>query len=202
MENTIVVATGNKNKAREIAAIAGPSVRVLTMYELIPGMEIEEDGFTFAENAMIKAQAVWDALPEKCLVVADDSGLEINFYDGRPGIFSARWLGEDTPQSVKNARILSDMRDIQDFDRGCRFVCAMAAIDASGTRYESIGIMKGMIAREERGENGFGYDPIFWIPEDQMTVAEMEAERKNEISHRGKALRALFEKLRAAGKIA
>lgn len=202
MENTIVIATRNKSKTREIAAMAGEGVCVRTMDEFVPDLEIEEDGFTFAENARIKARAVWEALPEKCLVMADDSGLEIDFYDGRPGIFSARWLGEDTPYELKNGRILADMAEVQDFGRGAQFVCAMAAIDASGRLYESVGVMKGMIAHEARGENGFGYDPIFYIPEDGKTTAEMDSARKNEISHRGKALRALFEKLRAAGKIA
>ena len=200
MTKTITVATRNPGKTREIAALA-PDYEILTIRDTVPELEIEEDGYTFEENAMIKAEALWNALPEKSLVFADDSGLEIDFFDGFPGIFSARWLGEDTPYSVKNARVLSDMKDVPDYRRGARYVCAIAVITPEGERFPGKRTMEGRIADEARGGGGFGYDRIFLVPELGKTTAELSDEEKNAISHRGKALRAMFEKLRAAGKI-
>ncbi len=198
MQN-VIVATRNANKVREMQEIIGEAYRVLPMDAVAPSLEIEEDGCSFEENAAIKAQALWDALEEKTLVLADDSGLEIDYLGGAPGIFSARWLGEKTPYSIKNAHVLKELEGVPEYRRGCRYVCVIAAVTAEGRRLSVRRTMEGRVADRISGDNGFGFDPIFFVPECGCTAAEMSEEDKNAISHRGKALRAMAEKLRAAG---
>jgi XTP/dITP diphosphohydrolase len=156
-------------------------------------VEIEENGTTFEENAAIKARTVCDITGE--IVLADDSGLEIDYLNKEPGIYSARYMGEDTSYHIKNANLIGRLEGVEDEKRTARFVCAVAAAFPDGTLQTVRGTMEGRIGYEERGENGFGYDPIFFLPEYGCTSAELSMEEKNKISHRGKALRAIKEVL-------
>lgn len=202
----IIFATGNQGKLREIRAILKDAdVEVLSMKEAGFDGDIEENGTTFEENALIKARTI--AAVTGLPTLADDSGLEIDYLNGEPGIYSARYLGEDTPHSVKNPNLISRLAGVPDEQRTARFVCAVAAVFPDGTgnpgNIEKCvrATMKGRIAYEEAGENGFGYDPIFYLPEYGCTNAQLTPEQKNAISHRGKALRAMCEELKAAGLI-
>lgn len=198
----IIFATGNQGKMREIRAILGDMAAGITsMKEAGIDVEIEENGTTFAENAVIKAQAVAEALraggdARECVVMADDSGLEIDCLNGEPGVYSARYLGEETPFDEKSRDLLARMADVQEEDRSARFVCAIAAIFPDGETVTSEGIVEGRIGHELRGDNGFGYDPIFYVPEWERTAAELTDEEKNRISHRSKALELMKEELR------
>lgn len=154
-------------------------------------LDIEENGRTFEENAVIKAKAVAQAAREKgisAIVLADDSGLEIDYLNKEPGIYSARYMGEDTSYHIKNANLIERLEGVADEQRTARFVCAIAAILPDGTQRITRGTIEGRIGYEEKGENGFGYDPIFYLPEYQCYSAELSPEEKNKISHRGKAL--------------
>ena len=183
----IVFATGNQGKMREIKAImADMDVEVVSMKEAGICIDIEEDGATFEENALIKARAI--AKETDAIVLADDSGLEIDFLDKAPGVLSARYMGEDTPYEVKNAHILDLLKDVQGSERSARFVCSIAAVFPDGREFTTYATIEGEIGHKIAGENGFGYDPIFFVPEFDKTTAELSAEEKNEISHRGKAL--------------
>ena len=190
----IVFATGNANKVREIREILegvkinGEQVEVYSMKDKNINIDIEENGKTFAENAMIKAKAVAGVLPE-AIVMADDSGLEVDYINKEPGIYSARYMGEDTSYHIKNNNIIERIKDAVGEERSARFVCAMAAVLPDGRELLSVKNMEGRIAYEERGENGFGFDPIFLVPPYEQTSAELSPEDKNEISHRGQALR-------------
>ena len=202
----IIFATGNQGKLREIRAILKDAdVEVLSMKEAGFDGDIEENGTTFEENALIKARTI--AAVTGLPTLADDSGLEIDYRNGEPGIYSARYLGEDTPHSVKNPNLISRLAGVPDEQRTARFVCAVAAVFPDGTgnpgNIEKCvrATMEGRIAYEEAGENGFGYDPIFYLPEYGCTNAQLTPEQKNAISHRGKALRAMCEELKAAGLI-
>ena len=200
----IVFATGNKDKMREIRQIlADLDAEVLSMKEAGVFEDVVEDGQTFAENARIKADAIYKLLQEKepdkaaqTVVLADDSGLEIDYLNGEPGIYSARYLGKDTPYSEKNSIILERMEGVRDEERSARFVCAIAATLPEGKKLDALGKMEGRIAYSIAGENGFGYDPIFFLPEYGKTSAEISGEEKNAISHRGKALREIETLLR------
>lgn len=198
----IIFATGNQGKMREIRAILGDmEAEVLSMKETGIDLAIEENGVTFMENAVIKAQAVADALSaevraRECVVMADDSGLEIACLNGEPGVYSARYLGEETPFDVKCKDLLRRMADVPEKNRDARFVCAIAAIFPDGEVAAAEGIVEGRIGYELRGENGFGYDPIFYLPEYGRTAAELTDEEKNRISHRSKALALMKEELR------
>ena len=198
----IIFATGNQGKMREIRAILGDMAAGITsMKEAGIDLEIEENGTTFAENAVIKAQAVAEALraggdARECVVMADDSGLEIDCLNGEPGVYSARYLGEEMPFDEKSRDLLARMADVQEEVRSARFVCAIAAIFPDGETVTSEGIVEGRIAHELRGDNGFGYDPIFYLPEWERTAAELTDEEKNRISHRSKALELMKEELR------
>ncbi len=198
----IIFATGNQGKMREIRAILGEMAAGITsMKEAGIDLEIEENGTTFAENAVIKAQVVAEALraggdARECVVMADDSGLEIDCLNGEPGVYSARYLGEETPFDEKSRDLLARMADVQEEDRSARFVCAIAAIFPDGETVTSEGIVEGRIGHELRGDNGFGYDPIFYLPEWERTAAELTDEEKNRISHRSKALELMKEELR------
>lgn len=198
---SIVFATSNKDKVREIKEMtAGKNVQVYSLADVGFNDDVEETGTTFTENAIIKAQAVADYIlknkPEykDSIVLADDSGLEIDFYDKAPGIYSHRWLGERTyPQAMQD--VIDDMKDVPDEKRTCRFVCSMAAIVLPDEVITSLETCEGIVNREIIGENGFGYDPFFYKPEFGCTTAQMTPEQKNEISHRGKALRSILAKL-------
>ena len=188
---TIIFATGNKDKMREIREImADVDVEVLSMKEAGVYAEAEENGTTFAENAMIKAKDI-AAKVSDAIVMADDSGLVVDALNGEPGIYSARYLGEDTPYSIKNANIIERLEGIPVEGRSARFVCAIAAVLPDGRVLSTEGTIEGYIGYEERGNGGFGYDPIFMVPEYGCSTAELSAEAKNAISHRGKALNAM-----------
>ena len=194
----IVFATGNAGKVREIKAIlADLNIEVLSMKEAGVVAEAEENGATFAENAMIKAKDIAGKVLN-AIVMADDSGLVIDALNGEPGIYSARYLGEDTPYSIKNAHIINRLEGIAVEERTARFVCAIAAVLPDGRVLSTEGTIEGYIGYEERGTNGFGYDPIFMLPEYGCTTAELSEEAKNAISHRGKALEAMKVKLKEA----
>lgn len=200
MVKKIIFATGNQNKMREIREIMGNlPVEILSMKEAGIGADITEDGTTFEENAAIKAKAVAELLPEQdrdTIVLADDSGLEIDALNGEPGIYSARYMGEDTSYYIKNAELIHRLEGVPEKKRTARFVCAVAAVLPDRTCLTVRGTIEGRIGYEERGSNGFGYDPIFMLPDRGCTTAELPPEEKNRISHRGKALRLMEEKLR------
>lgn len=196
MGKRIIFATGNQGKMKEIRMILDDlSLEILSMKEAGIQADIVEDGTTFEENALIKACAIQKMCPED-IVLADDSGLEIDFLDKAPGIYSARYMGEDTSYDIKNRKILELLEGVPDERRTARFVCAIAAALPDGTTLTSRGVMEGKIGYQIAGENGFGYDPIFWLDECGCTSAEISPEEKNERSHRGKALREMKERLR------
>lgn len=198
---TIIFATTNAGKVREVNAIMQESgYNVISLKDAGLVVDVEENGTTFEENAKIKAKAIWEVVEKTekytdAIVLADDSGLEIDYLDGEPGIYSARYLGEDTSYEYKNGVILERLANASDEERGARFVCAMAAVMPNGTVLCEKGIMEGKIAYSIEGTNGFGYDPIFYLPEFGMTSASISPEQKNEISHRGKALRLIKERI-------
>jgi XTP/dITP diphosphohydrolase len=190
----IIFATGNAGKAREVAMMfADMDVEVKTLKEAGIDADIIEDGSTFMENAIIKAKTVAQYTSQ--IVLADDSGLVIDYLNGEPGIYSARYMGEDTSYDVKNKKILERMQDVPDAERSARFVCAMAAVMPDGEVIETEGVMEGRIGYQIAGKNGFGYDPIFYLPEFGASSAEITAEQKNAVSHRGKALRMMQKEL-------
>ena len=196
----IVFATGNEGKLKEIREIMGDlNLEIVSMKEAGIKADIVEDGTTFVENALIKARTI-SKIAKGELVMADDSGLVIDALNGEPGIYSARYMGEDTPYSVKNAAILERMKDVKGAERSARFVCAVASVitdeDGNAKEYTIERTFEGLIAEETAGSNGFGYDPIFFVPERGVTSAELTSEEKNALSHRGKALRAMKEILR------
>ena len=196
MRKRIVFATGNENKMKEIRMImADLGMEIISMKEAGVELDIVEDGMTFEENAEIKARAVSRVLTSD-IVLADDSGLEIDYLDKAPGIYSARFAGEDTSYDIKNRILLDRMEGVPDEQRTARFVCAVAAVFPDGTVSTVRGTIEGIVAKESEGENGFGYDPIFYVPEYACTTAQMTPEQKNEISHRGKALREMREVLK------
>ncbi|MCL2717682.1 MAG: RdgB/HAM1 family non-canonical purine NTP pyrophosphatase [Lachnospiraceae bacterium] len=190
----IIFATNNQGKYKEIKEIMKDSaVEVLSMKEAGINLEPEETGTTFIENATIKAKAVFEAAPAGSLVIADDSGLEVDYLDKGPGVDSALYLGVDTSYRIKNKSIIDRLEGVPDEKRTARFICVMVAILPDGTLLSSKGIMEGRIDYAESGENGFGYDPIFYLPEFGRTSAALSPEEKNEISHRGKALKEMKE---------
>ncbi len=184
----IIFATGNAGKMREIREImADMPVEVVSMKEAGILADIEENGTTFVENAKIKATEI--AKQTKDIVLADDSGLEVDYLNKEPGVYSARYLGEDTPYEVKNQTILDRLSGVPKEKRTARFVCAIAAALPDGKVLTTQATIEGYIGEKPAGENGFGYDPIFMVEEYQCSTAELSEEQKNEISHRGKALR-------------
>lgn len=195
----IIFATGNEGKMKEIRMILSDlQIPVLSMKEAGIAADIVEDGMTFEENAVIKAQAIaaYTGKEENVVVLADDSGLEIDYLNKEPGIYSARYMGEDTSYTIKNANLIERLDGVPDEKRTARFVCAIAAAMPDGNSKVTRGTIEGIIGYEERGENGFGYDPIFYLPEYQCYSAELAPEEKNKISHRGKALELMKEQLR------
>lgn len=191
----IIFATGNAGKMREIREImADMDMEICSMKEAGISLDIEENGTTFEENAQIKAKAV--AACTKDIVLADDSGLEVDYLNKEPGVYSARYLGEDTSYDIKNQAIIDKLADAKGEERSARFVCAIAAALPDGRLLTTRGTIEGQIGYEIVGDGGFGYDPIFYLPERGMTTAQLSPEEKNQISHRGKALEAMKEKLR------
>lgn len=192
MKQRLIFATGNQDKMREIREILGDKdYEILSMKEAGIDLDIIEDGSTFEENAMIKAKAVMEATG--ALTLADDSGLEIDAFGGGPGIYSARYLGTDTSYIEKNKVILEKLKDIPEEKRTARFVCAIAAAFPNGQTLTTRGTMEGIIGYEAKGENGFGYDPIFYLPQLEKYSAELSRDEKNSLSHRGEALRKMKE---------
>ena len=190
----IVFATGNENKMKEVRRILGNlGMDIISMKEAGVDGDVEENGNTFSENSMIKARAVSESLKKKgdneSIVLADDSGLEIDYLGGEQGIYSARYMGHDTPYSEKNTAIIKRLEGVPCEERTARFVCAISAVLPDGREYGTLGKMEGRIGYEIAGQNGFGYDPIFFLPEYGKTSAEISEDEKNAISHRGKALR-------------
>lgn len=203
----IIFATGNKGKIREIKAIieaadTGRRIEVLSMKEAGVFADPEEDGKDFEDNALIKARAVYDLLLSRPappdtdrIVMSDDSGLVIDALGGAPGVHSARYMGYDTDYRLRMEHILELLKDVPDGERTARFVAAVAAILPDGSALTVRGAMEGRIGRSIAGENGFGYDPFFYLPRYGMTSAEISPEEKNRISHRGQALRAMLARL-------
>ena len=191
---TIIFATGNQDKMKEIREILKDvDAQILSLKDAGIEADIVEDGKTFEENAAIKAKAICEMTGK--IVLADDSGLEIDYLNKEPGIYSARYMGEDTSYRIKNANLIQRLDGVPDEKRTARFVCAIAAAFPGGEVKTVRGTMEGRIGYKEEGENGFGYDPIFYLPEYGCTSAVLSMEEKNKISHRGKALRAIKEEL-------
>ena len=196
MGHRIIFATGNEGKMREVRAIlADLGLPVLSMKEAGADPVIVEDGKTFGENAQIKAQAVWNCTGD--IVLADDSGLVVDYIGGEPGIYSARYMGEDTSYVIKNQNIIDRLKDAKGKERSARFVCNIAAVLPDGRVLHAEETMEGLIAEKPAGTGGFGYDPILYLPEFGMTSAEITMEEKNKISHRGKVLEAIKRVLAA-----
>ncbi len=196
--NRIVFATGNEGKMKEIRDIlADMDAEIVSMKQAGISVDVEENGTTFEENAVIKAKAI--AAFSDDIVLADDSGLEVDYLNKEPGIYSARYMGEDTPYSVKNQAILDRMEGVPKEKRSARFVCAIAAVLPNKEAIVVRETIEGYIGYEVAGCNGFGYDPIFYVDEYGCSTAELSEEEKNLISHRGKALRVMREKLIAYG---
>jgi len=190
MGHRIIFATGNEGKMREIRLLLEDlGVPVLSMREAGARVEIVEDGRTFGENAEIKARAVWQCTGD--IVLADDSGLVVDYIGGEPGIYSARYMGENTSYELKNRNLIERLKGAEGKERSARFVCNIAAILPDGRALHMEETMEGLIAYEPAGAGGFGYDPILYLPEFGMTAAELTIEEKNKISHRGKALKAM-----------
>ena len=184
----IVFATGNENKLREIRQItADMDIEIVSMKDAGVYTEVDETGTTFEENAYLKASAI--AKKSGLPTLADDSGLEIDYLGKQPGIYSSRFMGEDTPYSEKNAELLRRMEGVPDDERSARFVCAICYVRPDGSSETIRATMEGIVAHSSAGANGFGYDPIFYLPDRGCTSAELPPEEKNRISHRGKALR-------------
>jgi XTP/dITP diphosphohydrolase len=190
----LIVATGNEDKVREIDEILeGTGFEAVSMKQAGFNPDIVEDGKTFEENALIKASAVHSLCGE--YVMADDSGICIDALDGAPGIYSARFCGENSTYEEKFKKIFEMLADVPEEKRTAKFVCAIAVVRPDGSSFTVRGEVEGVLHEEPKGENGFGYDPIFYVPEFGMTTAQMDPEVKNSISHRGRALRAMVEKL-------
>ncbi len=204
MRRQIIFATGNMGKMREIRDILrNIDADILSMKEAGIEADIVEDGTTFEENAVIKAKAVAELLTEHdggkyraAIVLADDSGLEVDYLNKEPGIYSARYMGEDTPYSVKNENLLKRLAGVPAEKRSARFVCAIAAVMPDGDVITTLGTIEGRIGDRAEGNNGFGYDPIFYVPEYGCTTAQLSEEEKNRISHRGRALEAMEAELK------
>lgn len=195
MVDKIIFATGNEHKMTEIRMILEDlGARILSQREAGIRADVVEDGTTFEENALIKAKEIAKAareIPgyEEAVVLADDSGLEIDYLNKEPGIYSARYMGEDTSYDIKNQNLIDRLDKVPDEKRTARFVCAIAAAFPDGSSEVVRGTMEGIIGHEIIGENGFGYDPIFYLPEYGCTSAQLAPEKKNELSHRGEGLR-------------
>lgn len=190
----LVLASTNQGKRREIEALLAPlGIEVATAAELGFTQEIEETGQTFAANARLKACAVAQALGLPAL--ADDSGLEVEALGGRPGVYSARYAGPKAGDAANNAKLLAELAGLLPERRGAAFVCVMVCCLPDGRALQTQGRLEGAIALEPEGQGGFGYDPVFWLPERGLTAARLTTQEKNAISHRGQALRALVDQV-------
>lgn len=193
MLKEIMIATTNIGKVKEFEQMLEPSgYQVRSLLDLPEPIEVEETGTTFEENALIKAKAIHDVFGGE--VIADDSGLAVNCMNGEPGIYSARFLGRDTSYEVKNQYIIDQCNKSD--DRGAQYVCAIAYVKADGSSKVFRGVVEGEISHEMIGTHGFGYDPIFYYPPFQTTLAHVEEEKKHTISHRGKALQLLLTSMK------
>ncbi|MCI8311439.1 MAG: XTP/dITP diphosphatase [Lachnospiraceae bacterium] len=191
----IIFATGNEGKLREIRMMLDDlGVCVQSMKEAGITVDIEENGTTFEENAIMKAKAIMELTNQ--IVLADDSGLEVDALNKEPGVYSARYMGYDTSYHLKNQNLIERLEGKRGIERSARFVCVIAAAFPDGRVITTRGTMEGEIGYEERGANGFGYDPIFYLPDYQCYSAELSLEQKNQLSHRGKALRLMKEELK------
>ena len=197
----IIFATGNEGKMKEIRMVlADLGLDIQSMKEAGVFLDIEENGTTFEENALIKAKAIADAKKatgDSAIVLADDSGLEIDYLNKEPGVHSSRYMGEDTSYEIKNQHILDLLKDVPKEKRSARFVCTIAAIFPDGKEQVVRETIEGRIGYESKGSNGFGYDPIFYVPDFGCTTAELSLEQKNQISHRGKALEKMKDVIKA-----
>ena len=193
MKRKVIFATGNANKMREIREILGEEdFEILSMKEAGIDIDIVEDGATFEENSLIKSRAI-AAVAKDAIVLADDSGLEIDALNKEPGIYSARYMGEDTSYDIKNANLIKRLDGVEKQDRSARFVCAVSAVFPDGEDAVVRGTIEGYIGWEPMGANGFGYDPIFYLWDKDVSTASLSPEDKNAISHRGQALRMIKE---------
>lgn len=191
----IILATRNKGKVIEIKEILKSyEYELVTMDEIGLNIDIKEDGKTYEENALKKAFEINKLTGE--IVIADDSGLEIDYLNGAPGIYSARFAGKNSTDDEKNKKILNMLNGIESKDRKAKFVCIIAVVFNKDKKFTVRGICEGEITLREIGNNGFGYDPIFYIPKYEKTTAQMSKKEKNKISHRGKALKKMAEKMR------
>ncbi|KZE39970.1 non-canonical purine NTP pyrophosphatase [Bhargavaea cecembensis] len=190
--NEVIIATKNRGKAKDFEALLSPyGIRVLTLFDVAPELEIEETGTTFRENAALKAETVAEKLGK--MVIADDSGLAVDALDGKPGVYSARYSGEGATDERNIEKLLADLSGVQDEERTARFVCVLAvAAPGAETRFFE-GTCEGRILRAPAGENGFGYDPVFYVPREERTMAQLTPEEKAVVSHRGEAIRSLEE---------
>lgn len=194
----LIVATKNKGKLEEVAQLlANFPWEVVSMEEIGIKDEIDESGSTFEENALIKAKSVWKATGET--VIADDSGLEVDYLDGAPGVYSARYAGEGATDEDKNNKLLGALAGVPAEERTARFVCVIAVVFQNGSSLTVRGTCEGYIATEPAGNNGFGYDPLLYVPEIGLTIAQMGADMKNSISHRGNAMRKMIEEIEGLG---
>lgn len=190
----LIVATKNRGKLKEFAELlAHLPYDIVSMADAGIEDNIEENGTTFEENALIKAKSVWKATGDT--VIADDSGLEVDYLNGAPGVYSARYAGEGATDGDKNRKLLHALEGVPADKRTARFVCAIAVIFPDGGNFTVRGTCEGYIATEPAGKNGFGYDPLLYVPEIGMTIAQMESSLKNNISHRGNAIRKMVEML-------
>lgn len=195
MNNRLIFATRNEHKMVEVRSILSDlNMEILSLIDAGIDIDIVENGATFEENAMIKAKKIMELTGD--IVLADDSGLEVDYLDKAPGIYSARWEGADTSYDIKNNLLIKRLEGVPDEKRTARFVCVIAAAFPNGDMITKRGTIEGRIGYEQKGDNGFGYDPIFYVPEYGCTTAELSPEVKNQISHRGKALRAILDELR------
>ena len=189
---SIISASNNKDKVKEVKEIL-KGYDIISMKEAGIDVDIEENGTTFEENALIKARAIMKLTGQ--ITMADDSGLEIDYLNKAPGVYSARFMGHDTSYDIKNKALIQKLEGVKGSDRSGRFVCAIAVCFPDGREIVKRGTMEGLIAEEIKGDNGFGYDPIVYLPEYGRTSGELAPEEKNKISHRGKALALIKEEL-------
>ena len=190
--NEVIIATKNRGKAKDFEALLSPyGIRVLTLFDVAPDLDIDETGTTFRENAALKAETVAEKLGK--MVIADDSGLAVDALDGKPGVYSARYSGEGATDERNIEKLLADLSGVPDEERTARFVCVLAvAAPGAETRFFE-GTCEGRILRTPAGENGFGYDPVFYVPKEERTMAQLTPEEKSVVSHRGEAIRSLEE---------
>lgn len=186
----IIIATKNKGKAKDFEELLEPmGYKVLTLHDVAPHMDVEETGETFEENAILKAEALAQEL--QATVIADDSGLEIDALDGEPGVYSARYSGDEKNDDSNINKVLQKLVQVPAAEKTARFRCVLALATPGAETIVFEGVCEGLITDEKKGDNGFGYDPIFYVPAFEKTMAEMEPSEKASVSHRGNAIREL-----------